>query len=160
MRLLVGHGPLQGTGRVVEEVDTQLQVGLPRGQRRAEQGQLQPLSGFPAYRRLQHTGVEAAERDGGRDHVQWDWGGQDTSPSATRLPPHQGPLWGPPERKGEHSRPCREELGWRGWLEGRNVSHVSDCHCVSVGKVKAELRATMHGPALVMGGKETGRQRI
>ena len=69
VRLLVGHGPLQGAGRVVEEVDSQLQVGLPRGQRRAEHGQLQPLSGFPARRRLQHTGVEAAERDGGRDHV-------------------------------------------------------------------------------------------
>lgn len=72
----------------------------------------------------------------------------------------RGLCGGPPERKGEHSRPCREELGWRGWLEGRNVSHVSDCHCVSVGKMEAELRATMHGPALVMGGKETGRQRI
>ena len=47
-----------------------------------------------------------------------------------------------------------------GWLEGRNVSHASDCHWVSVGKSEAELWATMHGPALVMGGKETGRQRV
>lgn len=37
---------------------------------------------------------------------------------------------------------------------------MSVSHGVSVGKMEGELRATMHGPALVMGGKETGRQRV
>lgn len=59
--LLVGQSPLQGAGRVVEEVDSQLQVGLPRRQRRAENSQLQPFASFVAHRCLQHTGVEAAE---------------------------------------------------------------------------------------------------
>lgn len=62
--LLVGQCPLQGAGRVVEEVDAQLQVGLPRSQRRAEHRQLQPFAGFAARRPrrpLQHTGVKAAE---------------------------------------------------------------------------------------------------
>lgn len=72
MGLLVGHGPLQGAGRVVEKVDAQLQVGLSRHQRRAEHSQLQPFAGFPARRRLQHTGVEAAEKDG--DRRGWDPG--------------------------------------------------------------------------------------
>ena len=163
VRLLIGYSPPQGTGCVVEEVDAQLQVRLPGGQRRAEHGQLQPLPGFPAHSCLQHTGVEAAGRDGDRDRAQWGKGGWETSPPATGLPPHQGPLCGLPRRRGEHSRACREELGWRGRLGGRDVSHGTVTVPGSGEEPAWERKTLGSGPPCMallwsVGGKETGRQ--
>lgn len=106
MGLLIGHGPLQGAGCVVEKVDAQLQVGLPRCQRRAEHGQLQPFAGFPACRCLQHTGVEAAEKD---------MMGTGTEEAGT--PVHLPPGSHSPRSQGEQSR-ARVGGNWQG---GRQV---------------------------------------
>lgn len=65
MGLLIGDSPLQGAGSIVQEVDPQLQVGLPGCQRGAEHCQLQPFAGCLTQGCLQNAGVEAVEEDGG-----------------------------------------------------------------------------------------------